>query len=242
MKPNFPIIDAHAMLGEEYHLRLSVDELLRRMDAHGVETAIARSMGAELAVFNADGNTRLLKAHRRIRTMVSTNPWYGAKALEELKRCRDLGAVGLFLHPSRQGFMPTDDHVRALLDFAQDARWPVMFHTGSYVQSDILAVGEVARKYPQLDFIAGFGGFTDMWFELPGVMDDVANLILDTSMMWDDAIKQIIEKHEDRVVWGSAEPRNRYAVALKSIGRLELSETESRAVMRENASRIFGVK
>lgn len=239
MKVEYPIIDAHALLGEEYHLKLDAGELVRRMDAHGVGTVIARPVGAELAVFNREGNDRVLKAHKRIRGLVSVNPWYGAKALEELRRCRESGAVGLFLHPSRQGFMPTDDHVRPFLDFAAETNWPVMFHTGSYVQSDILALGEVARKYPRLNFIAGFGGFTDMWFELPGVMDEVPNLILDTSMMWGDAIKQIIDKHGDRVIWASAEPRNRYAVALKMIERLSLSQEQLRAVLRDNARRIF---
>jgi predicted TIM-barrel fold metal-dependent hydrolase len=136
--------------------------------------------------------------------------------------------------------MPTDDHVRPLLDFAVVARWPVMFHTGSYVQSDILAVGEVARKYPQVNFLAGFGGFTDMWFELPGVFADVPNLYLDASMMWSSAIGQIIrERGAERVLFGGAEPRNRYAVALRCLERVELTDQQLRAVLRENARRIF---
>src|SRR5687767_10417083 len=108
MKVNHPIIDAHVLLGVENHLKLEADELLRRMDAHGIETAIARPMGAELAVLNEVGNNRVLKSHPRIRGFATVNPWFGEQAIEELKRCRDLGAVGLFLHPSRQGFMPTD--------------------------------------------------------------------------------------------------------------------------------------
>jgi hypothetical protein len=136
--------------------------------------------------------------------------------------------------------MPTDEHVRPLLDFAREANWPVMFHTGSYVQSDILAVGEVARKYPRLNFIAGWGGFTDMWFELPGVFADVPKLYLDASMMWGNAIAQIIrEQSAERVLFGSAEPRNRYAIALRCLERAELTEQQLRLVLRENARRIF---
>ena len=240
VKIEFSIIDSHALLGEEYHLTLDADELLRRMDTHGVETAIARPMGAELAVLNREGNDRVLQAHKRIRGLVSVNPWYGPKALDELKRCRDLGAVGLFLHPSRQGFMPTDDHVRPLLDFASQANWSIMFHTGSYVQSDILAVGEVARKYPRLNFIAGWGGFTDMWFELPGVFAEVPNLHLDASMMWGNAISQIVrDRGAERVLFGSAEPRNRYGVALECLERAELTKEQLRAVLRDNARRLF---
>ncbi|MBI4024367.1 MAG: amidohydrolase family protein [Verrucomicrobia bacterium] len=240
MKIEPPIIDAHALLGAEYHLKLDPVELLRRMDAHMVETAIARPMGAELAVFNTEGNNRVLKAHPRIRGMAAANPWFGGKAIEELKRCRDLGAVGLFLHPSRQGFMPTDDLVRPLLDFAVEAGWPVMFHTGSYVQSDILALGEVARKYPGLNFIAGFGGFTDMWFELPGLFAEAPNLYLDASVMWSDAIEQIVrERGESRVLFGSAEPRNCYAAGLKMFERLDVNDQQMRAILSANAKRIF---
>ena len=240
MNVEHPIIDAHVLLGVENHLKLKADELLRHMDAHGIETAIARPMGAELVVYNEAGNNRVLKAHPRIRWFATVNPWFGAQAIEELKRCRDLGAVGLFLHPSRQGFMPTDAVVKPVVDWAAAAGWPVMFHTGSYVESDILAVGEIARKYPQTDFVAGFGGFTDMWFELPGVFGEVANLILDASMMWGSAIQEVVALHgQERVLYGSAEPRNRYAVGMKSLERIELTKEQLKAVLFDNAQRIF---
>jgi predicted TIM-barrel fold metal-dependent hydrolase len=212
------------------------------MDAHAIATAIARPMGAELAVYNREGNDRVLRAHRRIKAWVSVNPWYGGKALEELRRCRDAGAVGLFLHPSRQGFFPTNDIVRPLLDWSTQAGWPVMFHTGSYVHSDVLALGEVAREYSALSFIAGWGGYTDMWFELPGIFAEVENLYLDASMIWGDAIEQIVrECGAHRVLYGSAEPRNRYAVTLALLERLELTGQEREAILHENARRLFGL-
>ena len=142
---NQQIIDAHVMLGEEHPLALQPDDLLRRMDSHGIDRAIARPMGAELVVGNQAGNNRVLKCGPRICGLVSVNPWYGPRAIDELKRCQQAGAVGLFLHPSRQGFMPTEPIVAPVLAFAAEAQWPVMFHTGSYVYSDVLAVAEVAR-------------------------------------------------------------------------------------------------
>ncbi|MCI0364656.1 MAG: hypothetical protein L0219_12290, partial [Phycisphaerales bacterium] len=82
---NQPIIDAHAMLGREFPLALDVDELLRRMDAHGIELAIVRPMGADLVVDNRAGNDRVLNAGPRIRGLATANPWYGQRALDELK-------------------------------------------------------------------------------------------------------------------------------------------------------------
>lgn len=234
------IIDAHAVLGREYHLHLDSKVLLSRMDAHGIEIALARPCGAQLAVYNVEGNNLVLNAHKRIRGLVSVNPWYGDKALEELRRCHDLGAVGLFLHPSRQGFMPTDDMVRPILDWAQKSNWPVMFHTGTYIHSDILALGEVARKYPDINFIAGFGGFTDMWFELPGVFAEVPNLFLDASMIWGDAIEEIVRDYgAEKVLFGGALPRNNYVTVLNAIDRLGFSDEQRRQIFSSNARRLF---
>lgn len=234
------IIDAHAMLGEEYPLALRVDELLRRMDAHGVERAIARPMGAELTVDNRVGNDRVLKSHPRVLGLATANPWYGARSVEELKRCQQEGAVGLFLHPSRQGFMPTEPVVRPLLEFAADADWPVMFHTGTYVDSDVLAVAEVARHFPSTQFILGCGGFADMWFEVPGAMTDTPNLWLETSHTLGDGIRATVAAAgSERIVFGSGEPSNCYASTLRSLGRLDFEADTMRALLRDNALRLF---
>ena len=235
-----PIIDCHAFLGREDHLELGADALLRRMDAHGIETAIVRPMGAELIVRNREGNDRVLGSGERIRGLASVNPWWGADGIAELRRCRDLGAVGLYLSPSRQGFFPTDPLVVPLLELAAEFRWPVMFQTGAFVYADLLAVLELTRSFPGVNFIAGFGGFADMWFELPGVFEDAPNLYLDTSMTWAEAIRGIIEQNgPSRVLYGSAEPRNRYAVSLGNFRRLELEPGALQAVMHDNAMRVF---
>lgn len=241
--PNRPaIIDAHAMLGHESYLALDADELLRRMDAAGVAMAVARPMGAGLIVDHVAGNDLVLKAGPRIRGLMSANPWWGVKALDEMARCRDRGAVGLFLDPARQGFFPTEVVAAPLLERAADYRWPVMVRTGAYVFADVLALGETARRLPQTAFIAGFGGFADMWFELPGVFAATPNLYLDASLMWGEAIREIIAAHgPTRVLFGSAEPRNRYAVNFRTLARLGLADDDRRAILHDNARRIFGL-
>jgi len=234
------VIDVHAMLGREDYLALDADELRRRMEAHQVEAAIARPMGAELVVDNAAGNTRVLEAGEPVHGMVSVNPWYGDRAIDELRRCHDHGAVGLFLHPSRQGFMPTESVATPLLEQAARFGWPVMFHTGTYIQSDVLAVGEAARRYPDTPFILGCSGFADMWFEIPGIMGEAPNLWLETSMILGNGLRKTIAAHgTDRVLFGSAEPRNRYAAALRTLARLNLTESQLHAILYDNTKRLF---
>jgi predicted TIM-barrel fold metal-dependent hydrolase len=240
---NQQIIDAHVMLGEEHPLALQLDDLLRRMDAHGIERAIARPMGAELVVGNQAGNNRVLKCGPRVCGLVSVNPWYGPRAIDELKRCQQAGAVALFLHPSRQGFMPTEPIVAPVLAFAAEAGWPVMFQTGTYIFSDVLAVAEVARAYPQTPFILGCGGFADMWFEIPGARFDVPNLWLETSHTLGDGIRATLKAAgPQRIIFGSGEPSNCYASALKCLDNLDFDTDTKTAILRENARRLFRLK
>ncbi len=234
------IIDAHAMLGDETYLSLDAAELLRRMDAAEVETAIARPMGAGLIVDHRAGNDLVLSGGPRIRGLVSVNPWWGAKGLDELARCRDGGAVGLFLDPLRQGFFPTEPIATPLYERAAEYRWPILIRTGAYIFADVLAVVEVARKFPTIDIIAGFGGYADMWFEINAAIGSVPNLYLDASMLWSDGIQEIITQHgAERVLFGGAEPRNRYRVNLRTLDRLELPATAREAIYHQNAERVF---
>lgn len=236
------IIDAHAILGDETYLALDAAELLRRMDAAGVEIAIARPMGAGLVVDHRAGNDMTLSAGPRIRGLATVNPWWGRAGLDELARRRDLGAVGLYLDPLRQGFFPTEPVAFPIYERAADYGWPIMFRTGTYVFADVLAVVEIARKFPTVNFIAGFGGYADMWFEIGAAIGNVPNLYLDASMLWSDGILEIINQHgAERVLFGSAEPRNRYEVSMRTLDRLELPAETREAIYHGNASRLFKV-
>jgi len=234
------IIDSHVLLGTENHLSLEAVELLDRMNASQVDIAIARPVGAELVVENTLGNNRLLQAGSRVKAMVSVNPWYAEKATDELRRCHGLGAVGLFLHPTRQGFFPTEQIAEPIICAAAEFDWPIMFHTGTFVYSDILAVAELARRYPETFFIAGFGGFSDMWFELPSIFSEIENLFLDASLIWGDAISQLVAGvGADRVLFASAEPRNHYSAVFKCLDRLDLTAEQRSLILGENARRVF---
>jgi len=234
------IIDAHAMLGEETYLSLDAAELLRRMDEVEIDVAVARPMGAGLVVDHRAGNDLVLGAGPRIRGLVSVNPWWGDRGLDEFARCRERGAVGLFLDPLRQGFFPTEPIATPLYERAAEYGWPILVRTGAYVFADVLAVVEAARRFPTIDFVAGFGGYADMWFEMSAAIGSVPNLHLDASMLWSDGLEQIIREHgAERVLFGSAEPRNRYRVNLRSLDRLELPAAAREAIYHENAERIF---
>jgi predicted TIM-barrel fold metal-dependent hydrolase len=235
-----PIIDAHVHLGDDGHLRLDPRALTQRMDDHGVSIAIARPTGAELAVHNTAGNDRVLNAGPRVRALVTANPWYGTAALDELRRCQPHHPAGLYLHPSRQGFCPTDAVAAPLIHFARSVSWPVVIHTGTYIQSDVLAVAELARRFPDLTFVCDAAGFSDMWFELPVLLDDVPNLMIGASLIWGRAVAGTVSRGAARrILFGSGEPRDTLAASLARIRRLALDATDLHAILFDNARRVF---
>ena len=90
--------------------------------------------------------------------------------------------------------MPIEPVVAPLLEFAAERRLARdVSHGHAMCNSDVLAVAEVARGYPQTQFILGCGGFADMWFEIPGAMADVPNLWLETSHTLGDGIRAMLK-------------------------------------------------
>jgi predicted TIM-barrel fold metal-dependent hydrolase len=103
-------------------------------------------------------------------------------------------------------------------------------------------VAEVARRYPQTEFILGGGGFADMWFEVPGAMHDLPNLWLETSHILGNGIRTVLETSgPQRVLFASGEPSNRYSAAVKCLQHLELEPDVLRAILCENARRLFAI-
>jgi hypothetical protein len=136
--------------------------------------------------------------------------------------------------------MPTDPVAQPLIEIARRAAWPVVFRTGAYIQSDVLAVAELAGRNPDLTFVCDSAGFSDMWFELPGVMADAPNVLLCASFIWPRAVDLTVREFgAGRILFGSGEPRDRLVAALARLDRLELALAERRAILHDNAVRVF---
>jgi predicted TIM-barrel fold metal-dependent hydrolase len=79
-----------------------------------------------------------------------------------------------------------------------------------------------------------------MWFEIPGAMEATPNLWLETSHTLGDGIRATIKMNGPRrVVFGSGEPSNCYASALKCLENLDLDADTRRAVFSDNARQLF---
>jgi predicted TIM-barrel fold metal-dependent hydrolase len=215
------IIDAHCHVGQGLTYSQTADELLAKMDAHQVESAVIVPADKFIAVYNAEGNDEVLaaaKAHPgRFIPFATINPWYGD--LAELERAFDLGAAGLKLHPPVQGFQITDAIVFPVVETAVERGKPIYFHTGTAVCSSPYQLTELAMRYPEGRFIMGHAAYADYWNDVICSTSAVPNIWIETSQHLGSFDCVLIRRFPDRVLYGSDAPKADMGIEIEKIRR-----------------------
>ena len=205
------IVDCHCHVGIGHEYQQTADELLREMDKYGVHRAVICPVDRCMAVDNREGNDFVLdtaRAHaNRLYAFATANPWYGKRAVEELRRAIGEGARGIKLHPSLQGFLLCDDLVYPVVELAKELAVPMYFHTGTPVFSLPLQLAELGLRFPRVNFIMGHMGSTDFWLDAIPAALQAKNIYLDTSWSLPDKVTRAISAAgADRVLFGSDSP------------------------------------
>lgn len=213
--PSTPVIDAHARLGASRDVTLTSEALVASMDAAGIDLTLIAPSEAQVAFDNAEGNAAVAEASRRsagrLLPYAVATPWQGAaRAIDELKAARDLGAVALFLDPALQGFDPLDGLADPLIAFALETGWFVHIRTGTPPHATPLVVASVARRYPEGRFLMGRTGATDFWTDVAEAFRYAPNLFGETVYSpWDlalDGLRKTEGVGVHRIVFGSDMP------------------------------------
>lgn len=204
-------IDAHCHVGPGLVVGQTPEELLEEMDRVGVSQAVLVPWDAALAVNNREGNDYTLaltkKYPERFMAFACVNPWYGAKAVDELRRAAHEGAVGLKLAPQHQGFQITDSIALPVVEEAISLGLPIYVTTGIPVVAMPLQLSFLARTYPQGTFIEGRYGFPDFWTDaIPSVID-TPNIYVDVAYNAPSTIMAAIDAvGAQRVLFSSDTP------------------------------------
>ena len=179
-------IDGYCTLGVDREYNATESALLAAMDRAGVERAVIAPPDRFLAVDNREGNQCMrdaARAHpRRFIASCCANPWYGNRAVEQVRRAVEDGARVMVLHPLVQGFQANDELVFPLLEEAAQQRIPVYVHTGPPGSSTPWQVVDLALRYPGVDFLMGHCGATDFWNDVPGSAAAAPNIYLESSL------------------------------------------------------------
>ena len=238
------ILDAQCHLGQGCRFKVSADALLRLLDQNQVDRAIITPVDQYTAVLNREGNDLILGAARerpdRFLPMITSNPWYGPQAVEEVRRGFAAGAVGLKLHPGLQGFQIADEIALPLVAVAQEWNRPIYFHTGTPVTGMPLQLTELAQQFPDVNFIMGHMGFSDFWNDVADAAKAAPNIYLETSGHWPSFIVEMVKLFgARRVLYGSDTPMNLMAIEIEKITR-HLSDPEELAlVLHGTAESLF---
>jgi hypothetical protein len=100
--------------------------------------------------------------------------------LEEARRCLDLGARGIKLHPRAQKFMATDERLAPVFELAAERRVPILIHAGRGLPPIAEGLASLVERHPEAPLILAHAGIADM-AALAGAMAGRKGVFFDTS-------------------------------------------------------------
>lgn len=155
-------------------LVIPIEEMLEEFDRAGVEKAVLLGWDAEtgsgLPKLPNEYISKLVdRAPDRFIGFAGVDPHKGEEAVRELRRAvKDLGLVGLKLHPIVQKFFPNDERFYRLWETCVELKIPILSHTGMAAwgaglpggdgyklkYSNPIYLDDVAADFPELKIIA----------------------------------------------------------------------------------------
>ena len=239
----------------------SYDELLASMDVAGIDSSLALGYGWTDQGVARESNDYLLEAARksngRIIAFCSVNPAWRMRAVTEVERCAEAGAVGVGeLHPDTQGFDIADSAVmKPLMTAAESLGLIVLYHAseplghaypgkGTATPGKLLAL---ATAFPDVRIVfAHWGGGLPFYALMPEVLERLQNVWFDsaaTPYLYRQDVFPTVSRlaGPDRVLFGSDFPLLKQGRVLKEARAAGLSHEEETAILGGNAARLLGL-
>jgi uncharacterized protein len=199
------------------------------------------------------------REHPQLIAFIGLDPSMSERELlDEIELRQDEGARGIKLHPAAQRFYPNDHRLAPVYARATELGWPVIFHSGAFGlgpgatdQASLQYFPPLLKAFPDLTVVLGHMGFGD-WETCAAIAADFPNAMFDCcfvvngtepspSISDEEAAAAFRKVGTDRVMFGSDYPWFDPALDAARIERLPLSDEEKRAVLYENAARVFGL-
>jgi predicted TIM-barrel fold metal-dependent hydrolase len=179
------IFDAHTHLGNDIDgMAGRLEELIAMLDRYGVSRANVfcldepdrvpafRVPNDRTLAFAEEANGRLIPF---VRLDLTDSP------IEEAKRCLDLGAQGIKLHPRAQKFQLNDERLAPVFAIASERRVPILIHGGRGLPPIADNLARLHDEYPEATLIIAHAGIADL-SGLAGHFAGKAGVFFDTSV------------------------------------------------------------
>lgn len=180
------------------------------------------------------------------------------EALE--KAFTDLNLKGLKLHPSKQGFYPSDERLEPIYEICERYNKPIIFHSGMSWEKDALSkysrpieFEEVAYKHPKLRICLAHFGWP--WVqETAMLMVKYENVYADTGLLYFDNAKEFYKRIftvdipatwidrslRHQVMFGSNNPRFEQIRMAQAIDELGFRASTVELIKGKNALEFIG--
>jgi hypothetical protein len=241
----------------------SPTELLRRLDADGIERAVLVNYPSpDLIGFTHRVNDYVADyckaAPQRLIAMGGVHPLHVEDAAAEVRRAAGLGVRALKVHPPHMGvaanaYLDGLDSQRAIYEEAQRLKLPVMIHTGTSIfpgarsrLGDPIGVDDVAVDFPELKVVIAHGG-RPLWMDaafflvrrFPQVYMDISGIPPKALLGYFPRLAEIA----DKVLYGSDWPSpgvKSMKQNVSDIRALGLAEEVVTKILDANSRAVFG--
>ena len=240
------IFDAHVHLGHDIDGMVGrYEELEALMDRYGVSRCFMfcldepdrhpgfRSGNDRTLEFAAQSGGRMIPF---VRLALDESP------IEEARRCLDLGARGIKLHPRAQKFLLDDARLTPVFELAAEQRVPILIHGGRGLPPIGDHLHRLVDAYPDAQLIIAHAGIADL-DALAGHFAGRAGVFFDTSV-WSpiDLLSFFRLVPPEQIVYASDYPYGQQPasllIALRTARVAGLDEEQMRNLLHANADRI----
>ncbi|HXY80874.1 MAG TPA: amidohydrolase family protein [Gaiellaceae bacterium] len=240
------IFDAHTHLGTDIDgMSGRYEELEQGMDRYGVTRCFVFCLDEpdRHPGFRAGNDRTLAFAERSGGRMIPfVRLALDEEPIEEAKRCLDLGARGIKLHPRAQKFLLDDERLTPVFALAAERRVPILIHGGRGLPPIADNLHRLVDAYPEAQLIIAHAGIADLT-GLAGRFAGKAGVFFDTSV-WSpiDLLTFFHLVPPEQVVYASDYPYGQQPasllLSLKSARAAGLDEEQVRMMLAANANRI----
>ena len=246
LPPDTDIFDAHVHLGHDIDGMVGrYEELEELMDRFGVSRCFMFCLDEpDRHPGFAAGNDRTLAFAERsngrmipfVRLALDEGP------IEEARRCLDLGARGIKLHPRAQKFLLDDERLAPVFELAAERRVPILIHGGRGLPPIGDHLHRLVDAYPEAQLIIAHAGIADL-AALAGHFSGKAGVFFDTSV-WSpiDLLSFFRLVSPEQVLYASDYPYGQQPasmlIALRTARIAGLDEEQIRNMLHANADRI----
>jgi uncharacterized protein len=162
--------------------------------------------------------------------------------IEEARRCLDLGARGIKLHPRAQKFLLNDERLAPVFELAAERKVPILIHGGRGLPPIADDLAHLVDRYADAQLIVAHAGIADL-AALADRLGGKAGVFFDTSV-WSpiDLLGLYRLVGPEQVVYASDYPYGQQPasllIALRTARLAGLDEPQVRDVLAGNANRI----